>query len=85
MRLHKLCASGAPGQILRRAILSGMIASTFVLGSVQVTADEPGFEPIQNSMWKSRIRRLKLTDPESSEEMLARAKATQPVSLSSVA
>ena len=73
MRFRNLPVSARMGQNFRLVILAGLGASILTVGAGGFTANEPALEPVQDSMWKKRIRRLKLADPESTEEMLARA------------
>jgi hypothetical protein len=72
MQIRKLPVIGPTVQHLRLVVLAGLGASILAVGAGYFTANEPALDPVQDSMWKKRIRRLKLADPESSEEMLAR-------------
>jgi len=80
MRIRRLPVVGRIGQNLKLIILAGLGVSMLAIGAGGFTASEPAFDPIQDSMWKKRIRRLKLADPESTEEMLARAGTVRIVS-----
>ena len=73
MRFRRLPVLGPSGQTLRLVMLAGVAVSILAVGTSVSTVDGPVLEPVQDSMWKKRIRRLKLADPESTEEMLASA------------
>ena len=70
MRFRNLAVIGPIRKNFRLVMLVTLGVSILAIGSGSFAAIEPILEPVQNSMWKRRIRRLKLADPESTEEML---------------
>ena len=75
MRFRRMIGSGPLGRYTR----AGLIAATCCIALAYVAENRPdtmrgaeALEPVQYSIWKKRIKRLKLADPESTEEMLAR-------------
>jgi hypothetical protein len=75
MRSGKRTASGRIGQYLQLIIAAGFCAGLMLAIDQGAAADSPAHDPVEFSIWKKRIRRLKPADPESFEIMFAGARS----------
>ena len=76
MRPSRGPAPGSIGRHHRGVAVTGLCAIILAVAAntcaVSFSAtDSPGYEPVEYSLWKRLIRRLKPADPESTEIMLA--------------
>ena len=55
-------------------IVTGICTGFMVAADGPSASDSPAHDPVEYSIWKKRIKRLKPADPESTEVMLADAK-----------
>lgn len=56
-------------------IITGICAGFMVAADGLPASDSPAHDPIEYSIWKKRIKRLKPADPEATEVMLADARS----------
>ena len=72
MRSSKWTATGRYLQII---IVTGICAGFMAAADGPSASDSPAYEPVEYSIWKKRIKRLKPADPESTEVMFADAES----------
>lgn len=65
----------ATSRYLQIIIVIGICAGFMVAADGPSASDSPAYDPIEYSIWKKRIRRLKPADPESTEVMFADAES----------
>ena len=63
----------ATSRYLQIMIVSGICAGFIVAADGQTDSNSSAHDPIEYSIWKKRIKRLKPADPESTEVMFADA------------
>jgi hypothetical protein len=78
MRFRRPPVFGTRDRNFRAGVTAALCITILAAGAVTTPDTVPFLEPVQHSIWESRIKRLKLADPESTEVMLAGA-ATQSI------